>query len=110
MSRRAVAELAFLMVCVLSLPVYAGCELPPAPSKIPDAATATESEMLTAMQTLKHYNTDVNNYIKCLQFEANQGRLSGNEQGRLQNAAVDTLRAIADRFNAQVRRFKAKGD
>ena len=109
MNRRAVAELALLIVCTLSLPAYAGCELSSAPSKVPDAATATEPEMLSAMQTLKHYNTDVNNYIKCLEFEANQGRLSRDAQARLQNAAVDTLRAIADRFNEQVRRFNAKG-
>ena len=64
--------------------------------------------MLAAVQTLKSYNKDVMNYSRCLEFEANQDRLPRDEQARLHNAAIDTLNAIAERFNEQVRRFKAK--
>ena len=49
--------------------------------------------MVAAMQTLKRYNTDVNNYVKCLEFEAKQNRLSRDEQARQHNAAIDGLQA-----------------
>jgi hypothetical protein len=100
--------LAALAGCACTLPSWAGCTLPPAPSKVPDGNAASEQEMVAAMQTLKRYNTDVTNYVKCLEFEANQNRLSRDEQARQHNAAIDGLQAIAAKFNEQVRLFKAK--
>jgi hypothetical protein len=93
---------------LFALPVLSDCKLPPAPSKVPDGNTAQEQEMMAAMQTLKKYNTDVNNYIKCLEFEANQNRLSRDEQARQHNAAIDTLQTVAAKFNEQVRLFKSR--
>jgi hypothetical protein len=100
-----IALLGSLLYC---LPVWGGCTLPPAPSKVPDGTTASEQEMIAAMQTLKQYNTDVTNYVKCLDFEANQNRLSHDEQARQHNDAIEGLQAIAAKFNEQVRVFKAK--
>ena len=94
--------------CAACLPAYADCVLPPAPSKIPDGNTATQQEMMTAMQTLKEYNQDVETYTKCLEFEASHNRLSNSDAQRMHNAAVDTLQKIAAKFNEQVRTFKAK--
>src|SRR5687767_7828146 len=94
---------------VAALPAYADCVLPPAPSKIPDAASASEQEMVTAMKTLKQYNGDVSVYLKCLEFEAKQNRLSVSEQEKRHNAAVSQLEKIAAQFNEQVRLFKSKG-
>jgi hypothetical protein len=99
---------AMLVASALALPAYGGCVLPPPPSKVPDGATTTEQDLLAAMQTLKRYSTDVNNYTKCLQFEANQNRLSPEEQAVQHNAAIDGLQAIAAKFNEQVRIFKAR--
>ena len=45
--------LAAVLTYAASLPAHADCVLPPAPSKIPDGNTASQQEMLTAMQTLK---------------------------------------------------------
>src|SRR5688572_2110597 len=83
---------------VASAAAWAECTLPPAPSKVPDASTATQEEMMSAMKTLKQYNTDVLNYTKCLEFEAKQSRLPFREQERLHNQAIDTLKAVADKF------------
>jgi len=91
-----------------SLPAHADCELPPAPSKIPDGNTASQQEMITAMNTLKEYNGDVETYTKCLEFEAKQNRLSKTDEERMHNNAVDTLQKVAAKFNEQVRTFKAK--
>jgi hypothetical protein len=92
----------------MSMTAHADCVLPPAPSKIPDGKTANEQEMVTAMQTLKEYNGDVDTYLKCLDFEAKQNRMSGGDQEKLHNAAVDTLQKVASKFNEQVRTFKSK--
>ncbi len=53
------------------------------------ARAATEPEMVAAMQTLKQYDADVNTYVKCLEFEAKQNRLSREEQARRHNQAMD---------------------
>ena len=100
----AVATAAYLV----SFAAHADCVLPPAPSKIPDGSSASEQEMITAMQTLKEYNADVDTYLKCLEFETTQTRLSAGDQEKLHNTAVDTLQKVASKFNEQVRTFKSK--
>jgi hypothetical protein len=100
--------LAVALAYAASLPAHADCVLPPAPSKIPDGNTASQQEMITAMNTLKEYNGDVETYTKCLEFEAKQNRLSHSEEERMHNTAVETLQKVAAKFNEQVRTFKAK--
>jgi hypothetical protein len=92
----------------VTVPAHADCLLPSPPNRIPDGQTAGQQEMLTAMQTLKEYNGDVDTYLKCLEFERKQGHLTNADQDRLHNAAVETLTRIANKFNEQVRTFKSK--
>jgi hypothetical protein len=98
-----------LIASTFSLSAFADCALPTAPGKVPDGASATEPEMVAAMQTLKRYDTDVNTYVKCLEFEAKQNRLSREEQARRHNQAMDSLTQTAAKFNEQVKVFKSKG-
>jgi len=100
--------LAAVAVALFAGTAYAECTLPPAPSKIPDGNSASESEMVGAMQTLKQYDGDVNVYLKCLEFESKQNRLSSSERERMHNSAVEQLQKVAAKFNEQVRTFKAK--
>src|SRR5579859_1154322 len=99
---------AVALAYVASVPAHADCVLPPAPSKIPDGSTASQQEMVTAVNTLKEYNGDVETYTKCLEFETKQNHLSKADEERMHNTAVDTLQKIAAKFNEQVRTFKAK--
>jgi hypothetical protein len=99
---------AVLLGCLTAAAAQADCSLPAAPSKIPDGSSASDAEMLTAMQTLKTYDSDVTAYLKCLEFESRQNRLSQDEQVKRHNSAVDRLQTIAAKFNEQVRVFKAK--
>ena len=100
---------AMALACAIGLPAaYANCRLPPAPSKIPDGATASQQQMLTAMQTIQEYNHDVQTYLQCLKFEVRQNQLSPDGQVSLHNAAVNQLQQIAAKFNRQVRIFKSK--
>jgi hypothetical protein len=104
-----VRTLCFALIAAgCALPALADCTAPVAPSKVPDGASAPESEMVAAMQTLKRYDADVNTYVKCLEFEAKQNRLSKEEQARRHNAVMDSLTSVAAKFNEQVRVFKAK--
>ena len=97
-----------LVAGCFALPALADCALPTAPTKVPDGTSASEQEMVAAMQTLKRYDSDVNTYVKCLEFEAKQNRLSHEEQARRHNQAMDSLTTVAAKFNEQVRVFKSK--
>jgi hypothetical protein len=124
------ALLAITALAALAGPVYADCSYPPPPTKIPDGNTATKQEMLEAKAAVTQYNKDINAYVACIKLEheaamTNVKSKAGDkptpeqkadmermEQMEIQknNAAVDQLQAIADRFNEQVRIFKAKND
>jgi hypothetical protein len=108
MTRSRTLTLALVASLALSGNAFAECSLPPAPSKVPDGSTAAEAEMIAAMQTLKRYDADVTTYLKCLEFEARQNRVSKEEQSRKHNTALEQLQSIAAKFNEQVRVFKAK--
>jgi len=108
MTRSRTLTLAFVTGLALSGNAFAECSLPSAPSKVPDGSTAAEAEMIAAMQTLKRYDADVTAYLKCLEFEARQNRVSKEEQSRRHNTALEQLQSIAAKFNEQVRVFKAK--
>lgn len=86
----------------------AACNAPRAPNRVPDGATATEAEMVAAMTTLRRYDGDVNAYLKCLEFEMKRDRISDFERARLHNAAIGELQAIANRFNGEVRVYRAR--
>lgn len=103
------AVAAAVVTSVPSLPALADqCVLPPPPSKIPDGATASQQEMINAMNTLKEYNGDVSVYLKCLDFETRENRMTSDLSVMKHNAAVTQLQAVADKFNQQVRVFKSK--
>ena len=103
------ALIAVALAASLAAPAaFANCRLPPAPSKIPDGATASQQQMVTAMQTIQEYNHDVQTYLQCLNFEVRQNQLSPDNQVTLHNAAIDQLQQIASEFNHQVVIFKSK--
>jgi hypothetical protein len=97
-----------LIACASFASVHADCRQPVPPTKVPDAAVATEQEMVEAMRTLNRYNTDVVNYTKCLMFEMREKRLSSDVRAVKHNLATDTYQSIAEKFNEQVRLFKAR--
>ena len=109
---------------------YAACSYPKAPDKLPDGATATLEEMVTAQKLVKAYNDDIKAYTDCLKLEHDQELAKANadptatkdqkdavakhkaeiENVEVQknNAAVDEAQAVTDRFNEQVKIFTAK--
>ena len=93
----------------------AECAFPKAPETIPDGATASEAEMLAAMNAFKAYNEAVTEFGACLEAET-KSKSAGTAQlmqlktmqMKKHNAAIDELQAKAKLFNEQVRVFKSR--
>jgi|SRR6185437_12755298 len=121
------ALFALTALATLAGPVYADCSYPPPPTKIPDGNTATMQEMVEAKKAVTQYNQDINAYVSCIKLEHDtamskivkpgekptaeqKADMARMEQLQVQknNAAVDQLQSVADRFNEQVRIYKAK--
>ena len=115
------ALLAMVFAAALTGPVYADCSYPAAPAKLPDGATATLEEMLAGQKTVQEYSKAINDYNACIdkalddQIAKGGDKLKPEQKQEMQrveaqkhNAAVDALQAVADRFNEQVKVYKAK--
>jgi phage-related tail protein len=102
---------------------YADCPYPPAPDKLPDGQSATLEEMVAGQKSVKAYDKAINDYVGCIDKEvADQIAKAGDSlkpeqkadmqkvETQKHNAAIDQLQQIADRFNEQVKVFKARGD
>jgi hypothetical protein len=115
------ALLAMAFAAATAAPVYAECPYPQAPTKIPDGATATLQEMVDGQKAINAYQKAINDYTACIDKELDEQIAKGGDklkpeqksdmqrvEAQKHNAAVDQLQAIADRFNEQVKVFKAK--
>jgi hypothetical protein len=115
------ALLAIAFAAAAAAPVYAECPYPQAPAKIPDGATATLQEMIDGQKAVNAYQKAINDYTACIDKELDDSiakagdKLKPEQKADMQrveaqkhNAAVDQLQAVADRFNEQVKVFKAK--
>jgi hypothetical protein len=117
------ALFAITALAALAGPGYADCSYPPPPAKLPNGNTASMQEMLDAKQAVTQYNKDINAYVACIKLEhetavTNAGdKLTPAQKADMEkmevqknNAAVDQLQSIADRFNEQVKAYKAAHD
>jgi hypothetical protein len=106
---------------------YADCSYPPPPDHLPDGNTATLQDMVDAQKAVKEYDKAINAYVACIQLEHNDAvgkiakpgekptpdqkkAMDDMERVEVQkhNAAIDQLQGIAQRFNEQVKVYKAK--
>ena len=95
----------------------AACIYPRAPDRLPDGSTATYEEMVAGQKAVQQFNEDINSYNACLEM-VNLEKSGSYDENRLtelramqakkNNAAVDEVQAVADRFNEQLRIFKAR--
>ncbi len=108
-----------LLALAASGAAQATCIYPRAPDKLPDGSTATYEEMVAAQKAVQQFNEDINSYNACLDLEIStlekSGDLDENElaerramQAKKNNAAVDAVQEVADRFNEQLRIFKTR--
>jgi hypothetical protein len=99
---------------------HAACDYPVAPGKFPDGTMASKEEMLDAKKLVVKYNTDMETYLTCInsEYEAKVGAQSNvtpdqksemeRVQKQKQDAAVEEVSAVTERFNEQLRAWKAK--
>ena len=100
---------------------YADCPYPQAPTKIPDGATATLEDMVAGQKAVGSYQKAINDYTACIDKELDDAIAKGGDklkpaqkadmqrvEAQKHNAAVDQLQAVADRFNEQVKVYKAR--
>lgn len=81
---------------VFAVPAFA-CDKPAAPASIPDGKTAAMDDMMAAKKAVDSFKKDMEEYMSC---EKNSSKL---------DSAQAELEKVANRFNAEVRAFKAKG-
>jgi hypothetical protein len=91
------------------------CDPPAGVSDIPDGKTATREAMVAAQKAVVAYDAAVKAYSACLQDEQKRKLAAGgdrtrleSEYSRLQNDEVVKLEKAAQRFNSELREFKAR--
>jgi hypothetical protein len=100
---------------------HAECPYPAAPDKLPDGASATMEDMLAGQKTVKAYQKAIDDYVACIDKELEQAIAKGGDklkpeqkadmqhvEAQKHNAAIDQEQSVADRFNEQVKLFKAR--
>lgn len=103
-----------------AFPAYADCTYPRAPTSMPNGNSASMEEMVEGQKQVKQYMADMDTYLKCLD-QGKQPLPEGatdeqkKEYERLEairvqkhNAAVGEMEAVAERFNEQLRAYRAR--
>jgi hypothetical protein len=103
-----------------ALQANAACDYPVAPGKFPDGSLASLDEMKAAKASVVKYNADMETYLQCIkdeydakvavQTDATPQQKAEMEkvQNQKHNAAVDEVTEVTNRFNEQLRAYKAK--
>jgi hypothetical protein len=117
---------AFLALGALSMTLaagsaYADCPYPAAPEKLPDGASATLEDMVAGQKAVKAYDNAIKDYVSCIDKELEDAiakagdKLKPEQKADMQrveaqkhNAAIDQDQSVADRFNEQIKLFKAR--
>ena len=98
----------------------AGCDYPTAPGRFPDGSQATKEEMLAAKGLVVKYNSEMDAYLQCIkgEYDASVAGLSSPSKDDLaklekaqvqkQDAALKEVTDVTERFNEQLRAWKAK--
>ena len=100
---------------------FLACGAPEAPHDIPDGATATLEQMASAHATVKAFDEATTIYNQCVDTTAYQAGVQFRAvatntdtetlnalQTHLHNEAIDRDQQLANRFNVQLRRYKAR--
>ena len=100
---------------------FAECAVPTGKVDIPNGSKASKDEMVAAQRAVKAFDAEVKTYTECLKTEQDAAIAAGGDQMtqeahdkvvakfvELSNAQVDRVQKIADKFNAELRAYKAK--
>jgi hypothetical protein len=109
------------LAALTAAPIYADCPYPTPPEKIPDGNSASLNDMVAVKKAISEYDAAIGVYLDCIKQEHSDAvakagdKLTDKQKADLDrietqrhNAAVAQLQSVADRFNEQVRVYKAK--
>jgi hypothetical protein len=98
----------------------AACDYPVAPGKFPDGSVASREEIKAAKDLVVKYDADMNSYLVCIRSEY-QASLTANPDAtaeqkadlerkhvQKEDAALAEVKEVVDRFNEQLKAWKAK--
>lgn len=116
---RIIVAIAAILASMGTAHGQSGCIYPQPPQAIPDGSKATYEEMVEGHKAVRQFDSDVRTYTVCLELElkAQLENPSIDETSRrgLQelwisrnNAAIDQAQAVVERFNEQLRIFRAR--
>ena len=101
---------------------FLACGAPAVPTGMPDGRAATRQQMVAAHATVKAFDEATTIYVQCVDTAAYQAAIQFRSvatnadtaalnalQVRLHNEAIDRDQGLANRFNVQLRLFKARG-
>jgi glutamine cyclotransferase len=104
-----------LFAALAAGPVFADCAIPEDTVQIPDGTAATREEMVAAQKQVVAYDAAVKAYTDCLAQEQDAKVAAGGDKAKLQvqysklnNAEVEKVQQLADKFNAELKAYKAK--
>jgi hypothetical protein len=104
-----------LFAALAAGPVFADCAIPEDAVQIPDGTSATREEMVAAQKQVVAYDAAVKAYSECLQEEQDAKIAAGGDKAKIQaqysklnNAEVEKVQQLADKFNAELKAYKAK--
>jgi len=113
MMRGAMTTLAVLGLAASA--AASACDAPAGVADIPDGKSATREVMVAAQKAVVAYDAAVKAYSACLQNEQKQKVAAGGdrmrlegEYSKLQNDEVSKLEKAAQRFNNELKEFKAR--
>jgi hypothetical protein len=98
----------------------AACDYPVAPGKFPDGSVASRDEIKAAKDQVVKYDADMNTYLVCIRSEfdarlaseANVTKAQKAEMERMhgqkEDAALAEVKDVVDRFNEQLKAWKAR--
>lgn len=110
------------VVLILSAPLVFACDYPSAPKNLPNGATASKDEMLAGVKLIAEYQESMATYLSCIEAEevvSMQSLADDDDESKQQrkemfdkkyNAAVDEQTRTVERFNVEIRAYKAKKD
>lgn len=121
-----ISTMKFLLPLTMIATLAAGaaqaeCAKPDSKLSVPNGSKATKDEMVTAQKAVKALDAAVKEYGTCVAAEQDAEIAKGGEKltqeardkivgrySKLINDEVDKLQKIADKFNAEIRAYKAK--
>ena len=104
-----------ILTALAPVALHAQCAPPDGQVEIPDGSSATLDQMKAAQQAVKAFDAAVTAYTACLKDEEAAKIKAGGDKKKIaaeyaqrSNAEVDKVQQVADKFNTELKAYKAK--